>query len=403
MIVCIDGPNFVGKTSIIEEVKVFVKDLIVIEDSEIFECAQELGSFYEARIKLQKKYNLYDRKQNVLICRWFPSMFVFDGVTDFKDLVVPDYTFVIICDLDKLLIRQGMRKHLDLKMSLSEQIEKFKQVGSVIDCHYVQNDSLRDLKTIASRIVECFDRGEKMNFTMKDLKEEFEDASVVSHYDDLGKKFGLTPAEKYIIEKYVKRDCSILEIGCGTGRICNNLYNLGYKNIFAIDLSNNMIKIAKLNAKTSNVKVKFKTMSAIKIANLGCKFDAVIFGYNGLCDIPTYKNRLRVLARISDVLNPDGIFIFSTQDRNQNLEKYGDFWKRKERLFKNGEENELGDLIRYKFNNVKTYVNVPSFDEVANLLKQSNLDLVFTDMTRNLTSDINDELGDFRMFVAKKH
>ncbi len=241
-----------------------------------------------------------------------------------------------------------------------------------------------------------------MSFTMKDLKKEFENASVVSYYNDLGEKFGLTPAEKNIIERYIMRDCSILEIGCGTGRICNNLYDSGYENIFAIDLSNNMIKRAKLNAKISNAKVKFKTMSAIKIANLGCKFDAIIFGYNGLCDIPNKKNRLNVLECISEALSDNGVFIFSTQDRNQNLEKYGDFWREKERLFKKGKKNERGDLVRYKFNNVKTYVNVPSFEEVVDLLRRSNLTLVFTDMTRNLTSNMDEELGDFRFFVVKK-
>ncbi len=164
MIVCIDGPNFVGKTSIIEEVKMVIKDLIVIEDTEIFECAQEVGDFYEARIKLQKNYNLYDRNQNVLICRWFPSMFVFDDVTEFNDLIVPDYTFVIICDLDNLVMRQGMRRHIDIKMRLSEQIEKFEKTVNIINCQCLKNDNLQDFKKIVNRIVDCFCCGEKNEF-----------------------------------------------------------------------------------------------------------------------------------------------------------------------------------------------------------------------------------------------
>ena len=241
-----------------------------------------------------------------------------------------------------------------------------------------------------------------MNFTMSDLKTEFNDDSVVSHYNNLDKQFGLTYAEQTIIQKYIKKDAKILEIGCGTGRICNNLYKLGYHDIFAIDISSGMVKSAKQNAKQSGAQIKFKTISATRLKSLGLKFDAVIFGYNGFCDIPNIKNRILVLQNVYQILNENGIFIFSTQDRGENLDKYGEYWENQKTLFQNGEKKDIGDLVKTKFNNVKTYVNVPLSSEVFELLKQSKLNLIFTEMTRNLTNNIKNELGDFRFYVAKK-
>ncbi len=37
--------------------------------------------------------------------------------------------------------------------------------------------------------------------------------------------------------KLGENSCSILEIGCGTGRLCNSLYDMGYTNIVGVDIS----------------------------------------------------------------------------------------------------------------------------------------------------------------------
>ena len=159
MIVCIDGPNFVGKSTIISEVKSKVKNLKIIEDSEIFEVAQNIGDFYEARLILQQKYNLTNNNQNVLICRWFPSMYVFDGRKDFADFVTPDYTFVILSPLDQLLERQKKRNNFKVQMPLAIQLEKFKEAVKVMDCICLQNKDVSDINYISQLIIDAFEKG----------------------------------------------------------------------------------------------------------------------------------------------------------------------------------------------------------------------------------------------------
>lgn len=90
-------------------------------------------------------------------------------------------------------------------------------------------------------------------FNYKDLKKEFNDNLVVNHYDALFQKFQITPSEQYIINKFVHKNSKILEIGCGTGRICINLAKDLYKNIIAIDIAKNMIKRTRKNMREQNV------------------------------------------------------------------------------------------------------------------------------------------------------
>ena len=67
-----------------------------------------------------------------------------------------------------------------------------------------------------------------------------------------------------------------------------------------------------------------------------------------------------------------------------------------------GKKKELGDLERIKFENVKTYVNVPTKTEIFELLNKVSFNIIFSDMTQRISKDMKKEIGNFRYYVCTK-
>ena len=151
MIICIDGANGVGKSTILKELLKNYKNFVLFEDDEISKIASEIG-FLNARKLIQKKFLAYE---NVIICRWFASMYVFDYkknlekfLKDKKLLINPDYTIVIGCKLNLLLKRIKQRKNLQ------EQLQDFKFIANYLQYDYMENNNSKDLKLILQKIKE---------------------------------------------------------------------------------------------------------------------------------------------------------------------------------------------------------------------------------------------------------
>ena len=157
MIICIDGANGVGKSTILKELLKNYKNFVLFEDDEISKIASEIG-FLNARKLIQKKFLAYE---NVIICRWFASMYVFDYkknlekfLKDKKLLINPDYTIVIGCKLNLLLKRIKQRKNFSLKKDLQEQLQDFNFIANYLQYDYMENNNSKDLKLILQKIKE---------------------------------------------------------------------------------------------------------------------------------------------------------------------------------------------------------------------------------------------------------
>ncbi|MBL4772335.1 MAG: class I SAM-dependent methyltransferase [Alcanivoracaceae bacterium] len=104
-----------------------------------------------------------------------------------------------------------------------------------------------------------------------------------------------------------KGNASILDIACGPGNISSYITTKRVDfNILGIDLSINMVKLARVN----NPTVEFKVMDCKDIASIEDKYDGIMCGF---C-LP-YLSKKQALQLISDVallLNSDGIFYLST-------------------------------------------------------------------------------------------
>jgi len=103
-----------------------------------------------------------------------------------------------------------------------------------------------------------------------------------------------------------KYNADILEIGCGPGNITKQLihHNPNFK-ITAIDISENMISLAKKNNPTAS----FETMDCREIHKIKSKFDAIICGFT----LPylSESDCKNLIANSQKLLSKEGIIYLS--------------------------------------------------------------------------------------------
>jgi len=116
-------------------------------------------------------------------------------------------------------------------------------------------------------------------------------------------------------KNYLKDNDLVLDYGCGTGTAAC-MFASQVKEIKAIDISSNMIKIAKNKTLESRIEnVDFEQMDIFNQRFEKQSFD-VILAFNMLHTVPNPKG---VMNRISELLKPDGLFISVTPCLRQKM------------------------------------------------------------------------------------
>jgi len=144
--------------------------------------------------------------------------------------------------------------------------------------------------------------------------------NAISNYTNAVINIGLWKSEEYIFNKYFEKDKMILDIGCGTGRTTFSLYEMGYKNIVGLDLSEYMLTAARKISKKKGYNIKFIQGDVKELDFKDNSLDYALFSFNGIMQIPKKVNRIKALKEIRRVLKPNGIFIFTTHDRDEGEE-----------------------------------------------------------------------------------
>lgn len=134
-----------------------------------------------------------------------------------------------------------------------------------------------------------------------------------------------TPFQAEEFSKYVKRNSSILDVGCGYGRTLDELYHNGYRNLIGIDFSSGMIARGRQMFPYLDLRVKEDDKIVLPDASV----DAVIL-FAVLTCIQTNEEQEQLLSEIKRVLKPEGIlyvndFLLNTDERN--LSRYEKFKK----------------------------------------------------------------------------
>jgi SAM-dependent methyltransferase len=110
-----------------------------------------------------------------------------------------------------------------------------------------------------------------------------------------------------VFKKLIPKGSSVIEIGSGTGLYCIDFLKNG-RYAVGIDYSEKMNEIAKINADKEGVKCDFLYSDVEEKIRLDKKLDyALLIG-----NWEYFKNPVKVLHNIDNVLNKDGKIIIST-------------------------------------------------------------------------------------------
>ncbi len=141
-------------------------------------------------------------------------------------------------------------------------------------------------------------------------RENYENKNIVSSYVKMTLQnpevMILVNHREYIVGKHV------LDIGCGTGRTTAILKNLSNSYI-GLDYSLEMIESCR--ERFGNVRFIHGDVRNMSNEFEDREFDFVIFSFNGLDSI-NHADRLQGLGEIHRVLKQDGLFVFSSHNRN---------------------------------------------------------------------------------------
>ena len=131
---------------------------------------------------------------------------------------------------------------------------------------------------------------------------------IASKYDTLEQK---DVAYSIFIEKageYLKKDSTILDFGCGTGLVCNEIADKVHS-IHAIDISSKMIEIARHKASQRKISnIVFERISLLEGTFKEASYDAVI-AFN-IFHLP--EEIQTSLERIHKILKPGGLILSAT-------------------------------------------------------------------------------------------
>ena len=138
-----------------------------------------------------------------------------------------------------------------------------------------------------------------------------------------------------------------------------------------------MIKKAEKIARDKKYNICYMTGNALELHFKRIFFDIVLFTFNGLMQIPEFRNRLKVFKQVRRVLKPGGYFIFTAHDREHPV-SWRNFWKLENIKWDKGMEqkelHEFGDII-IKICGVRSFLHIPDNKEVMESIHSSGLAL----------------------------
>ncbi|BET67649.1 hypothetical protein ASA1KI_25670 [Opitutales bacterium ASA1] len=237
----------------------------------------------------------------------------------------------------------------------------------------------------------------------------FEDPKAVLHYARAALSVGLWRSERLIFEAVFEHADRILDVGCGAGRIAVGLRNLGFTLVEGVDYALAMVETAREVARECRLEIEFTHCDATALCFPAESFDGLVFGFNGLMQIPGRSNRRKALAELHRVARAGGRLVFTTHDRNMAGQGGRSAWSNVAGSLRDSESAsadvlEVGDRIGL-LPEGRVFMHWPDRSEVIEDLRATRW-LLVEDFLRSSVANEPREVRDFsdecRFWVCRK-
>ena len=229
------------------------------------------------------------------------------------------------------------------------------------------------------------------------VKTCFRSDAVVEHYTHAAIEMGLWRSEEAVFTRVFEPEQTLLELGCGAGRIALGLWELGYRGVLGTDFSREMITSARRLAAKLGYSVPLRLADATKLPFEDGMFDGAIFGFNGLMQIPTRELRRSALREMRRVIAPGGRAVFTTHDRS--IGSPDGFWEAEQTRWQAGEQDPRLAAFGDRFTTSdygELFIHIPSRAEVVEDLAATGWGLLEDAMR----SEIQAEPADVEAFAV---
>jgi len=208
------------------------------------------------------------------------------------------------------------------------------------------------------------------------VRAAFGNTARVAHYRHQVEHVGLWASERVVLDRDLVRARPILDLGCGSGRVALGVVAAGHEAVSGLDLTPELVKVARQVADARGHQVDFRVGNAKALPYDDATFGTVIFAFNGLMQVPGRAARRVALAEIARVLEPGGVFVFTTHDRAKGSPEQLDFWAAERARWADGTQNprlhDLGDIV-FESSGMEQFIHIPSRAEIMADLASAGL------------------------------
>ena len=191
------------------------------------------------------------------------------------------------------------------------------------------------------------------------------------------------------IEKFINKECSILDIGCAKGGLLRTFKDRGYNNLYGIEPSEDAINNLK------NFGIEGKCLSLFEANNINRKFDVIVLTQvlEHIFDLERMKYILQ------NLLNKDGILYVDIPDGTSyiknDLNSYYYFDLEHINHFSN-------NTLKYLFNNLEMIkIDKSYFDNVSDI-KAYIIYGIFRNSDKTMSRDIN-SLNKMKKYIENSY
>ncbi len=245
------------------------------------------------------------------------------------------------------------------------------------------------------------------------VRADFNDLISVVHYTRAAHELGLWKSERAVIERFFPdRTASLLEAGCGAGRVTLGLWEMGFRHLTAFDFAKELVDQARSLAIERHAEaIRFLHADATKLSarrdQLEAPFGGALFMFNGLMQIPGRKNRRAALSKIHRVCAPGAPLVFTTHDREWSPSERAQ-WRLETLRWVRGDQDprlvEFGDRY-FEDEAGRTFMHLPDRKEILEDLAATGWEHSFDSLRRDIAREspaVRDFSDECRFWAAHR-